>query len=74
MKYTLAKTETENELEDIQTVEMQRTEQLGDSIYRYTTNIGMSDGGEYGYTFRVYPYRPDLINKFELGTVKWVMQ
>lgn len=42
--------------------------------YRYSGQIRILDGGEYGYTFRVVPYTPDLINKFEMALVRWVVQ
>lgn len=64
----------ENSLEDVEFTEMKMTEELGGSSYRYSAEITIFDGGEYGYTFRVYPHRPDLVDKFEMGLVKWVMQ
>ena len=54
--------------------EMKVIEQLDSSIYRYSTKIRLVDGGEYGYTFRVLPYHPELINKFDLGLIRWVVQ
>ena len=49
-------------------------EKVDYGVYRYTTDIMLNDGGEYGYTFRVVPYHPNLINRFELGLIRWVVQ
>jgi starch phosphorylase len=54
--------------------EMKVIEQLDASIYRYSAKIKLQDGGEYGYTFRVLPYNPELINKFDMGLIRWVVQ
>ena len=42
--------------------------------YRYSADIRLLEGGEYGYTFRVIPYHPDLINKFDMALIRWVVQ
>lgn len=68
------KIEDENNLQDVQVVEMKPEAQLENNTYRYTTDLQILDGGEYGYTFRIYPYHHELINEFELNLVKWVMQ
>ncbi|MCK5455518.1 MAG: alpha-glucan family phosphorylase, partial [Melioribacteraceae bacterium] len=38
----------------------------------YEGNISCLDTGEFGYTLRVLPNHPLLINKFELGVIRWV--
>lgn len=57
---------------DAQTAEMHCDEKTGDGTYRYTLNLVIEDGGEYAYTFRVTPKHPDLINRFDLGLIRWI--
>ena len=38
----------------------------------YEGNISCLNTGEFGYTLRVLPNHPMLINKFELGVIRWV--
>lgn len=40
-------------------------------VYKYSADLYLTTGGEYGYQFRVFPYHPLLTDKFELGLVKW---
>jgi glycogen phosphorylase len=61
-------------IENPEIQEMKVIEQLDSSIYRYSAKIKLLDGGEYGYTFRVLPYHPELINKFDMGLIRWVVQ
>ncbi|KNY27004.1 alpha-glucan family phosphorylase [Pseudobacteroides cellulosolvens] len=63
-----------NLIENAEIIEMKLDSKLEYGLYRYTSDITFSDGGEYGYTFRVVPFHPDLINKFEMGLVRWVVQ
>lgn len=53
--------------------EMEMVEKIDASLYHYAGKIKLLDGGEYGYTFRVLPYNPDLINKFDMGLIRWVV-
>ncbi|NLK87207.1 MAG: glycosyltransferase family 1 protein [Clostridiaceae bacterium] len=50
---------------------MQMTADNGAGNYRYTADIVLTNGGEYGYQFRVLPCHPLLTDKFELRLVKW---
>lgn len=63
-----------NAIENPEIKEMTVVEQLDSSIYRFGAKIKLLDGGEYGYTFRVLPYHPELINKFDMGLIRWVVQ
>lgn len=63
-----------NMIEDSKTEEMRMIEKIDAATYRYSASINLTDGGEYGYTFRVVPYHPDLINRFDTGLVRWVVQ
>lgn len=58
---------------DQQTVDMVMMEESGKDIYRYSANLKVMESGEYGYTFRVVPYSPGLIDKFETGLVRWIV-
>ncbi|MEN8906149.1 MAG: alpha-glucan family phosphorylase [Clostridiales bacterium] len=51
-----------------------KLENNSDNSYIYSTDISITEGGEYGYTFRIVPTHPDLINRFELGLIKWAVQ
>ena len=54
------------------TIEMSCVEKISENTYRYVANLKIEDGGQYAYTFRVTPKHPDLINKFDLGLIKWI--
>jgi starch phosphorylase len=54
--------------------EMKPVDRIDKSIWLYTAEIKLPDGGEYFYTLRVIPYHPDLINKFDTGLIKWAVQ
>lgn len=66
--------ERNNVLANPSYAEMKLEGKTDSDIYRYSVNIKLHEGGEYGYTFRVIPYHPNLINKFELGMIRWAVQ
>ncbi|RCX17944.1 maltodextrin phosphorylase [Anaerobacterium chartisolvens] len=41
---------------------------------RYCCDISITEGGQYGYTVRVVPRHKDLISKFDIGLIKWVVE
>ena len=47
--------------------------QKNGDMYEYRSEVLMNNGGNYGFTYRVIPRNPKLINKQEMGLVKWVM-
>lgn len=53
---------------------MELSEQVGNGTYNYSGKVIIEDGGSYGYTFRIVPYHPNLINKHDTGLIKWVVQ
>lgn len=53
-------------------VEMKAIRQADTSTFCYEATISLADGGEYGYSFRVIPHHPNLMNKFDVPLVKWV--
>jgi len=63
-----------NTIENPEIIDMELEEKSGEGTFRYSANITLFEGGEYGYTFRVIPYHDDLINPFELGLIRWVVQ
>ncbi|MCX7922171.1 MAG: alpha-glucan family phosphorylase [Clostridia bacterium] len=63
-----------NAIDNAEFAEMKLLQKTGDGMYRYAADVKMVEGGEYGYTFRVSPYHPDMINKFDLGLIRWVLQ
>lgn len=52
-------------------VEMAVTTQLDSSSYRYEASFSIIDGGEYGYTIRIYPRHQALFNRFDMPFMKW---
>jgi starch phosphorylase len=52
--------------------EMKPVRQTDASTFCYETQILLTDGGEYGYSFRVIPSHPQLMDKFDLPLIKWV--
>ena len=53
---------------------MNLVDQISQGTYSYIGQIDIDDGGSYGYTFRVVPYNPNMINKHDMGLIKWVVQ
>ncbi len=41
-------------------------------IYHYVATIHLATGGEYGYTFRVMPKHPLLLDKENMNIIKWM--
>ncbi len=64
----------DNIIENAEIEEMSMVECTGEGTYKYQSSINLFEGGEYGYTLRVLPYNPELINKFEMGLIRWVVQ
>ena len=52
--------------------EMTLSNTLDDNAHEYTIGVTIDNGGSYGYTFRVLPTHPLLINKQDLSLVKWL--
>ena len=44
----------------------------GDNVYDYKGEIPCASTGNFGFTIRILPKHPILINPFELGLIKWV--
>ena len=42
-----------------------------DPLYKYKGEIDCNDTGFFGFTLRILPKHPMLINQFELGLIKW---
>lgn len=55
-------------------IDMKVDERNDYGICRYSADINLLEGGEYGYTFRVIPCNNDLINEFDMGLIRWVVQ
>ncbi|MFZ5989257.1 MAG: alpha-glucan family phosphorylase [Bacillota bacterium] len=63
-----------NSIENAEVIDMKLEEKISEGTYRYSANITLFEGGEYGYTFRVIPYHPDMINQFDIPLARWVVQ
>ncbi|HHW49586.1 MAG TPA: glycosyltransferase family 1 protein [Clostridiaceae bacterium] len=63
-----------NIIENPNIAEMKLIEKQESGVYRYSADIIFTEGGEYGYTFRVIPYHPELISPFEMGLIRWAVQ
>lgn len=51
---------------------MEIANSLEDNKYEYSINININNGGNYGYTFRVMPTHPLLINNQDMALCKWL--
>ena len=51
-------------------IKMEQVEKLQNGILKYGATIFADRSCELGYTFRVLPYSPDMINKYAADTVK----
>lgn len=47
--------------------------QKNGDMYEYKAEIPMTNGGNYGFTYRILPKNPMLINKQDMGLIKWVL-
>ena len=47
--------------------------QKNGEMYEYKAEIPMKNGGNYGFTYRIIPKNPMLVNKQDLGLIKWVL-
>lgn len=63
-----------NLIEDPQIEPMHVVEKQDSGLYKYSADIRLLEGGQYGYTFRVIPWHPDLIDKFDPALIRWVVQ
>ncbi|MBQ7667788.1 MAG: alpha-glucan family phosphorylase [Clostridia bacterium] len=52
--------------------QMKLVQKNGD-MYEYKAEIPMKNGGNYGFTYRIIPKNPMLINKQDMGLIRWVM-
>jgi len=66
------KISNDGELHDSSSCSMKLVQKNGD-MYEYRAEIPMKNGGNYGFTYRVVPKNPMLINKQDMGLVKWVL-
>jgi len=64
----------DNNIEDPEIIDMNLEGKTEEGTYIYSANIKLFEGGEYGYTFRVIPYHPDVINPFDMGLIRWIVQ
>lgn len=63
-----------NNIDTPEIAQMKLAEKADGGTYKYTCNIRLDEGGEFGYTFRVVPYHSELINKFDMGLIRWIVQ
>lgn len=63
--------ETNNQIRRGETAEMYLIKQTSSSVCHYTVTLSISEGGEYGYTFRIIPKHRELFNKHDLPFIKW---
>ena len=67
------KIQKDGRLETIDIIKMARVEEDDDKkVYTYKAKIGLTTGGDYGYTFRVMPKHCMLLDSADLNLVKWI--
>lgn len=54
-------------------VEMKATRKEGPDSWIYAGEVNLTEGREYAYTYRVIPYHPDFITKFDMRLIRWVV-
>ena len=60
-------------VEDVNVIPMDLVNSNNDErIYTFQAKIGLSTGGEYGYTFRVMPKHEMILDNSDLNLVKWI--
>ena len=60
-------------VENVSIIPMKLTDQDEDAKkYYYTAKIGLTTGGNYGYTFRIMPKHEMILEPANLNLVKWV--
>ncbi len=52
-------------------IEMSCLGQCDHTTFQYSAFLSISNGGEYGYSFRVVPKHKDLFGKFDMPYIKW---
>lgn len=52
-------------------LEMKAVRRTDSGAWHYEAALRLSEGGEYGYTFRVIPRNPNLMNKLDLPLIRW---
>ncbi len=55
----------------VEFTDMKFVEEISPGTYKASAELVLTDGGEYGYNFRILPVHPDLADKFEMRLVKW---
>ena len=58
-------------VDDIQVLPM-RLEKEENGLYTFSSKINLKSGGDYGYTFRIVPKYPMLLNQMDLNLIKWI--
>jgi len=59
------------EIVDGMSLPMDYTGEGSQKGYRYTGSIEGTGTGQHGFTIRVLPHHPDLINSYETGLISW---
>jgi starch phosphorylase len=59
-------------IENAQAAEMHFCGRNDANTYKYCLTLKIDDGGEYAYTYRATPKNPDIINRFDMGLIRWV--
>lgn len=54
------------------TMEMSVSDTLENGTAIYSIDLALPGSGEFSYTFRVFPYNKALINKMDMGMIKWL--
>jgi len=54
-----------------QIVEMQGNQNGADGVYAFAGSVICRSTGQHGFTVRVVPRHPDLVNPFEMGLIFW---
>jgi len=67
----LGRLDSENQITDASPVSMEAQGQTGDGVWEFAATTSCRQSGRFGYSARVLPFHPELVNPFELGLIRW---
>ncbi|MEB3188224.1 MAG: alpha-glucan family phosphorylase [bacterium] len=63
--------EFQGALNDIEVVTMGDPERIGEGVWAYSGGLTPRTGGSYSYAVRVRPHHPELLDRHEVGLIRW---
>ncbi len=51
---------------------MNAVKEIGSGVWKYEGFIPCDESGRFGYSIRIMPYHPDLVDHFDLESMRWI--